>query len=142
MRAEIISSFERDKRHYILLEMEQERHVAVKDDYFITTITSSISKRCPRLEDFTFKCWIKNNEVCFSIVYFDEKYNLKFPVNTCADFNDLDLFELSEEVSLTIFLKDMFAVSKNTSINYKLQLWARCGDAKCKIGDIADFVEL
>lgn len=55
MKAEIITSFDRDNKHYILLEVEQEQHVIVKNGFFDITVTGPISVRCPEIDDFKLK---------------------------------------------------------------------------------------
>ena len=54
MKAEIVTSFERDKKQYLLLEIEQEQRVSVEDGFFKGEIVGLTYIRIPKIEDFKF----------------------------------------------------------------------------------------
>lgn len=78
------------------------------------------------------------------IGYRDEQYKLKFQKDSCADFENLDLFNLDIHpgVAIIIYLKDLFICGKNGMVDFKIQLWARCRNADCHIGNIKDTIKL
>lgn len=144
MKAEIVTSFERDNRHFVLLEVEQEQPSIVKDGRFETMVTTPISIRCPEIDDFKIKAWIKNEEVNFEISYHEDHYRLKFREGSCVDFNNLELFQedIQAGVFITVYLTNLFACAKNGFLDYKIQLLARCKNADHRIGNIKDTIKL
>lgn len=144
MKAEIITSFERDKKHYLLLEVEQEKRATVENGYFETTVTTPVSIRCPEIEDFKFKAWAKNDYVTLEVSCHDDQYKLKFKENSCADFEELELFnlDLHKGVPIVVYLKDLFICTKNGLLDFRITLWAKCRNADHKIGTITDSIKL
>ena len=144
MKAEIVTSYERDKKHYLLLEVEQEQYSTIKNGYFEADATIHYSIKCPVVDDFKIKAWVKNDFVNFEIYYHEEHYKLKFQEGSCSDFENLELFkeDMQPGVTITVYLTNLFVCAKNGALDFRMSLWAKCRNADHKIGIIKDSIKL
>jgi hypothetical protein len=145
VKNEIVTSFDRDGKHYILLEVAPYSEVKNMDDrwFDIDKISSSLT-RIPTIEDFKFdiNVNVKKEEVYFNIIFKHLRDCLKFDLNSRTSYRDLTIFFADkDELDYSIYLKDMFITARNGVIDYSLQLYAKCGDIDLKIGDTVDTIK-
>lgn len=142
VKNEIVTSFDRDGKHYILLEVAPYSEVKVMEDrwFDIDKISSSLT-RIPTLDDFKFdiNVDVKKELVYFNIIFKHLRECLKFELNSRTSYRDVTIFIAGkDELDYSIYLKDMFITARNGVIDYSLQLYAKCGDMDLKIGDTVD----
>lgn len=139
---EIVTSFDRDGKHYILLEVAPYSEVNVMGDMFdIEKISSTSLTRIPTMDDFKFDINVneKKEEVYFNIIYKHLRECLKFVLNSRTSYRDLPIFFADkDDYEYNIYLKDFFISARNGIIDYSLQLYVKCGDIDLMIGDTVD----
>ncbi len=139
---EIVTSFDRDGKHYILLEVAPYSEVKVMDDMFdVEKISSSSLTRIPTMGDFKIdiNVNVKKEEVYFNITFKHLRECLKFDLNSRTSYRDLPIFFADkDDFEYNIYLKDFFVSARNGFIDYSLQLYAKCGDIDLMIGDTVD----
>lgn len=141
VKNEIVISFDRNDKHYILLEVAPHIEVKYDDIYFDIEKNNFSSTRIPQMEDFRFDAHIKNQTVYFNIIYKSYRDHIELDLNSCKSFRDLPLFLPEKDMEYTIYLKDIFICAKNGTLDYSLQLNVKCGDIDLKIGDTVNSIK-
>ncbi|WP_313069719.1 hypothetical protein [Lacrimispora sp.] len=142
VKNEIVTSFDRHGKHYILIEVDPYAEVKIMEDrwFDIDKISSSLT-RIPTIDDFKFDINVnaKKEIVYFNIIFKHLRDCLKFELNSRTSYRDVTIFIAEkDDLDYSIYLKDMFISARNGIIDYSLQLYVKCGDIDLKIGDTVD----
>jgi hypothetical protein len=142
VKNEIVTSFDRHGKHYIIIEVDPYAEVKIMEDrWFDIDKVISSATRIPEMEEFKFDIHVKEEIVHFNISFRSRRDSIEFGLNSCKSYRDLQLFYDEKDLEYTIYLKDAFICAKNGVIDYTLQLNVKCGDIDLKIGDTVDSIK-
>ncbi|WP_342501531.1 hypothetical protein [Bacillus sp. FSL W7-1085] len=124
IKSEVVSSFTRNGKMYLVLEID------TKDTLQGTT---SFPIPWPDWGDFDFDVTFRGGELCLTVLY---KGNKKWEqcvqiLDECYQPGDIDLFSIGEA---KIYMRYISCCPIENGVNVRFAIWARAGKFKIELG--------
>ena len=136
MNLEIVSSFQRNGKTYLILELEK------------NSIDTSGLIPWPNWDDFAIRGYIEDDKLIIVILYKgEEKWRREYYLpGQCGNLDDIDVFKVEiDHFKFTIYLRYLWICAyldeEDKYVNYSFQVWARTGQLKTKLGEANDDVD-
>lgn len=128
IKSEVVSSFERNGKMYIVLEVDNLGDVEKDTERFFDL---------PDWNDFNVDLSLEGNKICFAFYYKGEekwKQCIEFMPEGCFKPGDITLFDIGPA---EIYLRAISVCPIDSGkINVSFQVWAKAGPLKTKLASI------
>lgn len=149
MNTELVSSFERNGKTYVILEFDGVTSDTELRRLGIPRIPRLPQKiKWPDINDFQAQVEIKNDKVRIAIKYKgEEKFVQEYDFDSCQHLPDVDIFTYKVAIfDVTVYLRYIYVCAhideEEKYVEYSFEIWARASVGKTKIGEYKDKINL